>query len=142
MSGASSVRQARAGKVTVDDLFDTPRLLASEQWQPFRTGISILPLYGVGETDLDRPSAALLHYQPGASVPEHEHTGFEHVIVLAGSQRDAQGVYPRGALVISEPGSRHAVASDDGCIVLVIWERPVRFVDLVAESGAIEGSSS
>ena len=30
-------------------------------------------------------------------------------------------------LVINPPGSRHRVVSDDGCLVLVIWEQPVVF---------------
>jgi hypothetical protein len=30
--------------------------------------------------------------------------------------------------VINPPGTRHKVSSDDGCIVLAIYEKPVRFV--------------
>jgi len=90
-------------------------------WQPFRPGVEIYRLYG----DSEGPSAALLRYVPGAQVPHHDHTGYEHIFVLSGSQRDRHQTYPAGSLVINAPGTDHAVASDEGCLVLVIWERPV-----------------
>ena len=62
---------------------------------------------------------------PGARVPLHRHPGYEHVFVLEGSQSDANGRYPAGSLLISPPGSSHAIVSEEGCIVLVVWERPV-----------------
>ena len=34
-----------------------------------------------------------------------------------------------GALRIHPPGTRHWVESDAGCIVLAIYERPVRFLE-------------
>lgn len=94
-------------------------------WQPFRDGIEMYPIYGGGE---DAPAAALLRYAPGASVPRHEHTGYEHILVLSGAQEDQHGRYPAGSFVVNPPGSRHAVASESGCIVLVIWHRPVSFL--------------
>jgi len=90
-------------------------------WQSFRPGVEIYRLYG----DSEGPSAALLRYVPGAQVPHHDHTGYEHIFVLSGSQRDRHQTYPAGSLVINAPGTDHAVASDEGCLVLVIWERPV-----------------
>lgn len=95
-------------------------------WQPFRDGIEIYELYG------DRTqgaAAALLRYQPGAKVPSHEHLGFEHIFVLDGMQRDQKGSYPRGTFVINPPQSHHNVSSPEGCIALVIWERPIAFAD-------------
>lgn len=94
-------------------------------WEPFREGIDILPLHGVGQGGA---SAALLRYRPGASVQEHRHPGYEHIYVLTGSQRDQRGVYEAGTLVVNPPGTTHWVASDDGCVVLIIWEQPVEFV--------------
>ena len=92
-------------------------------WQPFRAGVEIYRLYGDGQQG---SAAALLKYEPGASVPEHEHTGYEHIIVLSGAQQDYQGNHAAGTLVINPPGSGHKVASDEGCIVLIIWEKPVQ----------------
>jgi anti-sigma factor ChrR (cupin superfamily) len=92
-------------------------------WQAFRAGVDIATLYQAE----DGHSAALLRYQPGASVPRHRHVGYEHILVLSGSQQDERGVYQAGTLVVNPPGSSHAVSSGPGCIVLAIWERPVAF---------------
>lgn len=93
-------------------------------WQPLRPGVDCHTLYGrPGEG----PAAALLRYAPGASVPLHRHLGHEHILVLEGSQRDANGVYPAGTLLVSPPRSRHAVISDEGCLVLAIWSGALDF---------------
>jgi anti-sigma factor ChrR (cupin superfamily) len=93
-------------------------------WNPFRPGIQIHRLYGNSDSG---PSAALLRYSPGASIPYHRHEGYEHIHVLHGSQVDAGGSYAAGTLIINPPGTGHKVHSPDGCVVLVIWERPVSF---------------
>jgi anti-sigma factor ChrR (cupin superfamily) len=90
-------------------------------WQPFRPGVEIYELYQ-GETG---SAAALLKYEAGAGVPQHTHSGFEHIFILEGSQSDQIGTYEAGTLVINQPDSTHNVASKAGCIVLIIWERPV-----------------
>jgi anti-sigma factor ChrR (cupin superfamily) len=91
-------------------------------WEPFRPGVDIYQLYKDGE---DGAMAALLRYQPGASVPLHDHRGFEHIFVLSGSQTDQNGEHQAGTLVINPPHSNHSVISQSGCIVLAIWEKPV-----------------
>lgn len=110
------------GPLVFSDLFALAQDPDRVPWQPFRPGVDIHRLYGDGQSG---SSAALLRYQPGAQVPHHDHTGHEHIIVLAGSQRDRHGSYPAGSVVINAPNTDHAVASDDGCIVLIIWEKPV-----------------
>jgi anti-sigma factor ChrR (cupin superfamily) len=94
------------------------------EWKPLRPGIDMHRLYQHGS---DGPAAAFLRYQPGATLPRHRHTGVEHIFVLAGSQQDERGFYRAGAFVVNPPGSAHNVSSVDGCIVLVLWERPVNF---------------
>jgi anti-sigma factor ChrR (cupin superfamily) len=106
------------------DLADLVAREGALAWKPLRDGVDIHTLYQTGE---DGPAAALLRYRPGAEVPRHEHTGFEHVLVLRGAQEDERGRYATGAFVVNPPGSRHAVRSPEGCLVLVVWERPVRF---------------
>jgi anti-sigma factor ChrR (cupin superfamily) len=96
-------------------------------WSELRPGVDEHRLHGTN--DPHASTASLLRYAPGAHVPRHRHVGLEHVYVLAGSQRDERGTYPAGALVVNFPGSEHTVFSDEGCTVLVIWERPVAFVD-------------
>jgi anti-sigma factor ChrR (cupin superfamily) len=78
-------------------------------------------------------SAALLRYAPGARVPEHTHQGFEHVFVLEGEQSDDRGSYPAGTLIVNPPGSGHAVFSKNGCVALLIWQKPVQFRDELSD---------
>ncbi len=109
-----------------DGLFDTEQLMARKDWQRFRDGIEIIRIYDQGE---DGMSAALLRYAPGASVPAHEHTGLENIVVLSGSQQDERGSHEAGSIIVNLPGSRHSVHSENGCIVFIIWERQVRFIE-------------
>jgi predicted ChrR family anti-sigma factor len=104
------------------DLFNPEKSLEHLVWQPFRPGVEIYQLYGDGSG----AGAALLRYQPGASVPQHSHTGFEHILVLSGAQTDINGKHEVGTLVINPPGTAHTVASESGCIVLAIWEKPIQ----------------
>lgn len=106
----------------VPNLFSLPNNPDSLLWEPFRPGVKIHRLYGTGEKG---PSAALLKYEPGATVPTHSHTGYEHIIVLSGEQSDYQGTHTAGTLVINPPESHHDIVSESGCIVLIIWEKPV-----------------
>jgi anti-sigma factor ChrR (cupin superfamily) len=95
-------------------------------WEPYKEGVEIFRLYGDG---ISGSTAVLLRYRKGGEAPLHEHTGYEHILILAGSQRDENGFFSAGSLVINSPGSRHKVISDDGCIVLAIYEKPVRFLE-------------
>lgn len=94
------------------------------EWRPFRQGVDIYPIQGDIRGGC---SSALLRYQPGARVPAHFHTGHEYLLVLSGSQSDGSRLYRPGSLVVNFPGSTHAISSEEGCIVLLIWEKPVRF---------------
>lgn len=91
------------------------------RFAPFREGVEICELC-TGE-----PAVALLRYAPGASVPRHRHTGLETILVLEGEQSDERGDYPVGSLVLNPEGSAHSVWSTPGCVVLIQWDRPVRF---------------
>jgi anti-sigma factor ChrR (cupin superfamily) len=93
---------------------------------PFRPGIEAAWIYGEAS---EGASAAVLRYAPGARIPLHRHDGYEHILVLEGSQGDERGSYSAGSLVINEPGSEHSVSTESGCLVLVIWERRVHFVN-------------
>ncbi|MEB3336446.1 MAG: cupin domain-containing protein [Leptolyngbyaceae bacterium] len=108
--------------IILKDLVNLAQSPDTLSWQPFRAGIEIYRLYEDGP---DGAAAALLRYQPGASVPQHDHTGFEHIFVLSGSQTDENGEHHAGTLIINPPGTNHGVVSLSGCIVLAIWEKPV-----------------
>lgn len=94
-------------------------------WEFFRPGVRIHWLYRTVE---DGPAAALLRYDASAVVPLHEHLGWEHIFVLSGVQSDGTTSYAEGALMISAPGTQHAIKSEEGCVVLAIWSRPVRIL--------------
>lgn len=113
-----------ANTIVLRDLFDLANRSEDLPWQEFREGIEIYPIYKCKQGC----SAALLRYAPGASVPAHTHTGYEHILVLAGDQQDEIDHYRQGTLMISPPGSSHSITSPAGCIVLAIWEKPVRFL--------------
>lgn len=106
----------------LNDLLNIAARQDELSWQPFRPGVEIYRLYQDGK---EGAAAALLRYQPGASIPLHDHTGFEHILVLSGSQSDRNGEHQAGTLVINPPNTHHSVISQVGCIVLVIWEKPV-----------------
>lgn len=93
-------------------------------WEPFSPGVEIFPLCKEKNGDM---KAALLRNAPGAIVPEHIHQGYEFIMVLSGSERDAEGTYHAGDFVFNPPGSSHSLVSDEGNTVLIVWEAPIRF---------------
>lgn len=95
-------------------------------FEQLRDGVEILRLAGDGRTG---SSAALLRYRPGARVPPHLHTGFEVIYVVAGAQSDERGTYTAGSLVVNRAGDEHSVWSEGGCVVLILWEHPIHFID-------------
>jgi anti-sigma factor ChrR (cupin superfamily) len=111
-------------RIELTDLFKISEKADAIPWQPFQDGVEIYRLYGDG---LSGPTAALLRYQGKGVVPLHEHIGYEHILVLSGTQRDQNGTATPGTLTINAPGTRHSVVSEGGCIVLAIYEKPVRF---------------
>jgi anti-sigma factor ChrR (cupin superfamily) len=96
------------------------------EWQPFREGVDLLPLYGNIKSGC---ASALLRYQPGARIPEHLHTGMEFLFILCGSQSDDRGHYTAGSFLINPTASSHKIFSEEGCVVLAVWEKPVKFIE-------------
>ncbi|MGB0662017.1 MAG: cupin domain-containing protein [Mangrovicoccus sp.] len=92
------------------------------QFEPFRAGIEIAWLRQ------GAPGIAVLRYASGASVPLHMHPDVEMILVLEGEQSDEAGTYTAGELVINAPGSQHSVISKEGCVVLLMWSKPVEFL--------------
>jgi anti-sigma factor ChrR (cupin superfamily) len=102
------------------------RLGMTDDWKPFRPGVTAHWLYNEGNGG---PAAVLLRYEPGARVALHEHVGYEHVYVIEGDQYDEHGEYPTGSYIINPPGTRHSPGSHGGCVALLVYEKAVRFVD-------------
>ncbi len=114
------------------DLFQVSGWQQKLPWQPFQPGVDIYRLY---ENGPEGPNAALLRFQPGGRVPLHEHTGYEHIFVLSGSQVDENSEATTGSLIINPPGTSHSILSENGCIVLAIYEKPVKFLKSPNEPG-------
>lgn len=93
-------------------------------FQDLRAGVEIHVLHETA----DGARAAILRYAPGAEVPPHRHEGFEYIYVLEGEQADQRRSYGAGTFVVNEPGTSHRVTSKTGCVVLILWQRPVTFL--------------
>ncbi len=111
--------------IVIESLLGATGAAEGRVWEPFREGIDASWVY---RSEDGGPAAALLRYQPGASAPAHSHAGWEHILVLSGSQADQRGSYGVGSLVVNPPGSEHSVDSPEGCIALLIWEKTPRFL--------------
>ena len=111
--------------VKLTDLFQISGWQHKIRWEPFQPGVEIYRLYGDGQAG---PTAALLRFRPGSRIAFHEHTGYEHIFVLSGSQVDEHTEAGTGTLIINPPGTAHSVVSESGCIVLAIYEKPVKFL--------------
>lgn len=125
MSAPDPAPAAAFPLIELKDLFNIMEHEEQLPWAYFRDGVDICRLYGDGVTG---PTAALIRFRKEARVPVHLHDGWEHIFVLAGSQRDQSGTIHAGTLRIHPPGTYHSVVSEAGCIVLAIYEKPVRFV--------------
>ncbi|HEY6078394.1 MAG TPA: cupin domain-containing protein [Polyangiaceae bacterium] len=101
-----------------------PADIAKLPFDTLRTGVDIHVLH----EGADGARAAILRYAAGAEVPEHKHEGYEYIYVLEGEQGDERGTYAAGSFVINEPGMTHRVTSKSGCVVLILWHRPVVFL--------------
>jgi len=101
-----------------------PTDIQSLRFQDLRDGVEIHVLHEAP----DGARAAILRYRPGAEVPPHRHEGYEYIYVLEGAQSDERGSYSAGSFVVNAPGHTHRVRSETGCVVLIIWQRPVVFI--------------
>lgn len=105
-----------------------PELLAGgwrdQTFEHFHEGVEIAWLSNQGEEG----GTALLRYAPGATVPRHLHVGLETIVVLDGVQCDDRGAYPAGTVITNPPGYEHRVWTDEGCTILICWNKPVQFV--------------
>ena len=112
--------------IEIREVFDLVNQQEEISWEPFREGVDIHRLYGDGKTG---PAAALLRFREKGRVPLHQHQGWEHILVLSGSQRDEFGTIEAGTLRVHAPGTSHRIISEAGCIVLAIYEKPVTFLE-------------
>ncbi|GAA0813669.1 ChrR family anti-sigma-E factor [Colwellia asteriadis] len=70
---------------------------------------------------------SLLHIDPGGSVPEHTHNGFELTLLLAGSFSDVQGEYVAGDFIMLDGNHQHHPVSEKGCLCYTVANAPLHF---------------
>lgn len=107
------------------NLYKLLETLDSLEWQLFYPGVYVHWLYRDGDHGA---AAAFIRFDPGGRVPLHEHRGFEHIMVLQGSQSDENGQLHTGGLMVHAPGTRHSIVSAEGCLVLAIYEKRAQFL--------------
>ena len=90
-------------------------------WKPLRepgvTGISVKVLRF--DKTARRAPTILLKFDPGASYLAHNHPGGEEIFVLEGEMRVGKDRLGAGDYLYTAPNNRHAVHSENGCIVLI-----------------------
>ena len=105
---------------------------ASMEWQKTRfAGCEVKPLLFDRATGL---VTALMRFEPGAVLPDHEHVRIEQTYVLEGKLVDKEGaakgleVKP-GEFVWREPGSRHVACTPEGGLMLAMFQIPNKFYE-------------
>jgi putative transcriptional regulator len=69
----------------------------------------------------------LLHIQPGGSVPEHTHNGFELTVLIAGDFSDDQGEYVPGDFIMLDKKHQHHPVSEKGCLCFTVANDSLHF---------------
>lgn len=89
-------------------------------------------LPGVSEyvlQDFDPEKVSLLRAKPGASVPQHTHTGSEMTLVMTGALQDGDKVFRAGDISIADEDDDHRprIIGDEVCYCLIVMEGSVHF---------------
>lgn len=71
--------------------------------------------------------SSLLQIQPGGSVPEHTHKGYELTLLLEGEFSDEQGHYVPGDFMMLDGTNTHKPYSDKGCLCFTVVNQPLHF---------------
>lgn len=71
----------------------------------------------------------LMKWEPGSSLPLHEHVRIEQTYVLEGSLKDEEGEATAGNFVWRPPGSQHVATSPNGAVILAFFLEPNRFFE-------------
>ncbi|QPT40407.1 anti-sigma factor, putative, ChrR family [Oligella ureolytica] len=96
-------------------------------WKPTPTkGIDMKILLEQPETGL---LTALFRWEPGTTLPLHEHVEIEQTYVLSGSIVDDEGEALEGQFVWRPSGNRHIAHSPNGALVICFFLKPNKFLD-------------
>ena len=87
-------------------------------WTEVVPGMRVKWLYKDNEK---KEALCLFEADPGATIPDHIHGGFEQTYIIEGSMEDDDGVCTAGNFVWRPPGSRHTARLPKGCRYLVFF---------------------
>ena len=99
------------------------QLVRSDQieWQPLTepgvTGVYVKVLRFDKATR--RAPTILLKFAAGATYPAHDHPGGEEIFVIEGDLKLGKDHLYAGDYLYTPPNGKHAVRSENGCVVLV-----------------------
>ena len=79
------------------------------------------------QLDEDEIRTSLLEIQPGGSVPEHTHKGFELTLLLDGSFHDGYGEYVKGDFIMLDGTHKHHPESKNGCLCYTVANDALHF---------------
>jgi anti-sigma factor ChrR (cupin superfamily) len=100
------------------------------QWQPLAepgvSGIYIKVLRFDEETR--RAPTFLLKFEAGATYPAHNHPGGEEIFVIEGDIKLGKDHLHKGDYLYTAPDGKHAVWSQNGCVVLLKVPKPVEIL--------------
>jgi anti-sigma factor ChrR (cupin superfamily) len=119
------------GKASADEHSHVVRP-ANMEWQKTRfPGCEVKPLLFDANTGL---VTALMRFEPGAVLPDHEHVNIEQTYVLEGKLVDKEGPVAglevtKGEFVWREPGSRHVAWTPEGGLMLAMFQIPNKFYE-------------
>lgn len=108
-----------------DQSYRLPRALRSMDIGRF-SGIGKLTRARI---DLDEGEihTSLLQIQPGGTIPEHTHKGFELTLLLDGEFSDEMGTYQAGDFILLDGSHHHQPMTQDGCLCLTIVSDALHF---------------
>jgi quercetin dioxygenase-like cupin family protein len=96
---------------------------ANLEWTPLvesgvnTTGISVKCLRSDEATG--RAASSILHFEPGATYPYHNHPSGEELFVLAGNCIIEGATLDAGDFLYTPPGSKDSVRTETGCTLLL-----------------------
>lgn len=70
---------------------------------------------------------SLLQIEPGGSVPQHTHKGFELTLLLDGSFTDEKGEYVKGDFIMLDGTHTHSPVSAEGCLCYTVANDALHF---------------
>jgi putative transcriptional regulator len=79
------------------------------------------------QLDENEIHSSLLHIEPGGSVPEHTHKGFELTVLIAGSFSDEAGEYVAGDFIMLDKHHQHHPVSEKGCLCFTVANDSLHF---------------